>query len=209
MLVTRTAAGRAYSVPILYLVVGTAIGTLSMGALLQASGAGQIWGGLIGVLLGGGSVVLGIGSCRLLRAGGDELVVSGLGKRVSLERTAAAFGVRLQSGGRSSRWIVFVTDGQSSDELGDWFSEQGARRAITRLERALLPPADPHHRPLARAKRQVAAIEREWQAPLAEAQKTVQAYYDSPAWRRAKYGVVGLVIAYSIGMMIYLALTER
>lgn len=155
---------------------------------------------IAGVLLGAGAVAMAAGEFRVLTSVDDRLVIRGLRRRLVLDRAETAFGVRLQTSWRSARYIVVSTDGFVSDEVAEFVSEGNARRAIARLEASL------ETTPGRRAAAFVRAIEKPWQANVAEGQKIIDAYYTSPAWRRVKYGVIGLVIVYSLAMLLYGAL---
>ena len=187
MLITRPR--RAWSVPILLFAFGVVFLVFSLPERLIA-----------GVLLGAGAVAMAAGEFRVLTSVDDRLVIRGLRRRLVLDRAETAFGVRLQTSWRSARYIVVSTDGFVSDEVAEFVSEGNARRAIARLEAAL------ETTPGRRAAAFVRAIEKPWQANVAEGQKIIDAYYTSPAWRRVKYGVIGLVIVYSLAMLLYGAL---
>ena len=182
------------------LLFGFALAMLAgaIGALLKQSG----WGAVIGLGLFGAFVLwMAVSDLATLRIQDRALRIWGLFRYRQLEAEACAFGVRLQSGSRSSRFIVFATDGQASADVGDWGTERGARRGIERLSEALY--GDVPRRGSERAEREVEQVERTWKATLSVAQKTVDSYYQSPAWRRGKYTIVGLIVAYAIGMLLY------
>ena len=155
---------------------------------------------IVGVLLGAGAVAMAAGEFRVLTSVDDRLVIRGLRRRLALDRAETAFAVRLQTSWRSARYIVVATDGSVSDEVAEFMSEGNARRAIARLEASLATTSG------RRAAAIVRSIEKPWKANVAEGQKIIDAYYASPSWRRAKYGVIGLVILYSLAMLLYGAL---
>ena len=208
MLLTRSDPRRVTFVPLLYLLSVGVLAPLFSLVLLQAKSGGQAVGGVIGLLLAVGMAAAGISTYRTLQASDEELVVRGYKKKTTLRRAACAFGVRLLSGSRTSTWHVFVTDAKSSEDVAEYSSEKRARRAIERFERCLLPAADPNDRQLQRAKREVARIERDWQQAIAPALKAVKDYYASPKWRRIQYAVVGVVVAYVLGMALYGSLSQ-
>jgi hypothetical protein len=187
VLITRPR--RAWSVPVLLFAFGMAFLGFSLPERL-----------IVGVLLGAGAVAMAVGEFRVLTSVDDRLVIRGFRRRLVLERAETAFGVRLQTGWRSSRYIVVATDGSISDDVAEFVSEGNARRAIARFEAALETTSG------RRAAAVVRSIEKPWKAHVAEGQKIIDAYYASPAWRRAKYVVIGLVVVYSLAMLIYGAL---
>jgi hypothetical protein len=168
-------------------------------ALLKQSG----WGSVVGLGLFGGFVLwIALTELATLHIQDRALLLWGPFRRQRIDSDACAFGVRLQSGSRSVRYIVFATDGQTSIEVGNFATERGARRSIGRLSETLY--GDVPRRGSDRAQREIEQVERTWKANRTEAQNTIDAYYKSPGWRAGKYIVIGVVVAYSIGMSLYL-----
>jgi hypothetical protein len=118
---------------------------------------------------------------------------------------SCAFGVRLETSRESAGYIVFATDGQASVDLGEWSTEPGARRSVERARRALYGASSSSGS--SKAQRDVEQVERTWQANVAEARKTLDAYYQSRTWKISKYVIVGLLVSYSIGMLIHFYFT--
>lgn len=200
MLITPPGQHRAYSLPVLLFVFGIVFLVFSSAALMRAERLRDGFGMAFGALLGGGAIAMALAEIRVLSSAGDQVIVRGWRRRLALDRASTAFGVRLQTGWRSARYIVLITDGSVSDDVAEFLGEGAARRAIARLEAAL------GTEPGRRAAALVRAIEKPWKADVAEGQKIIDAYYASPAWRRAKYGVIGLVVVYSLAMLLYGAL---
>lgn len=142
-----------------------------------------------------------LGELAVVGLADHRLRLWGLLRRRELLAASCAFGVRLQTGSRSSRYIVFVTDGQASEDVGEWSTERGARRGIEKLSETLYGTTT--HGGSETAQRMVVQIESDWKATVAQAQQTVDAYYQSPAWRRGKYLIIALIVTYSIGMAAY------
>jgi hypothetical protein len=96
--------------------------------------------------------------------------------------------------------VLFATDGEASTDLGSWGSERAAERARQRVGSALFEPS---HEACSRATREVAGVEREWRAQHEKAQAVIDAYYQSPTWKRMPY-VIGIGLAlYVAGMLLY------
>jgi hypothetical protein len=197
VLITRQARRRAYNVPVLLFLFGSVFLIFSMAALVNVARLGDGFAMVFGLLLGAWAIAMSLGEIRVLRSVDDLVSVRGWRRTLTLDRASTAFGVRLQTSFRSSRYIVLITDGSVSDDVTECLSEGRARRAIARLEAAL------GTEPGRRAAAFVRSIEKPWQANVAEGQKIIDAYYASPAWRRAKYGVLGLVVIYSLAMLLY------
>ncbi len=160
------------------------------------------WGMVLGTGLFGGFVLfLALSELAVLTIADHRLRVRGLLRRNELLAAACAFGIRLHTGSRSSHYIVFVTDGQASADVGEWSTERGARRGVEKLSETLYGTAAQSGS--AAAQRQIAQIEGAWKATVAKAQESVDAYYRSPGWRWGKYLIIGLVVTYSIGMLLY------
>ena len=197
MLLTSRARRTVVILPLLVLTFASVMGGVAVSAFFKGS-----WGVVIGCgLFSSFCFWMAFDALVVLRVDGGALRLWGPFRRRELRAEACTFGVRLQAGARSSRYVVFGTDAQASVDLGEWQTERGARRGIQRLQQALY--GDAPRSPSTRAEREVEQVERAWQATMAEAQKSVDAYYQSPAWRRGKYLVIGLVVTYVVGMMLY------
>lgn len=209
MVITLSSKGRAFNVPVLLLAIGAGLLLAGVDAWRRADAWDDVYVGLAAAFAGAGSAWMGLSEGRGLVVSGEVLLSKGTWRRVALERQAALFGVRHQGGWRSSRFTVFVTDGTLRDDIAEFQSERGARSAIVRLERALLP-LPPDDESLRRSRRRAAAtvrsLEKDWKTNADAAQAQIDAYYASPSWRRAKYGVIAVVVLYSIAMLIYGAL---
>jgi len=112
---------------------------------------------------------------RLLR-------VRRLFSRDSLERSAAAFGVRREFVESAAEYVVFVTDGFRHVDVASCASEPAAKRAVRRLTDALLGGGPT---PNAAGEREVQRIEARWQRTIEEAQQLHSDYRASRGWRRA------------------------
>jgi hypothetical protein len=204
VLLTHRDPPRALSIPVLYFGAGLGILIVSIAALI---GGASPWGAGGGVLLGAASVAIALGSVRLITTDANALTVRGIKRRLALDRDASAFGVRLHTSHRSASYVVFVTDGSVQDDVAEFMSETSARGAIARLEKQLLGGTpEPGERSRRRGAAAVRSVEKEWRTRVGEGQKVIDAYYASPAWARAKYGVIALVVVYSLAMLIYGAL---
>jgi hypothetical protein len=203
MLLTLRSRRAALNLPLLLSAFAIGLGAAAAGALAK----GPNWGAVVGCgLLAALVAWMALDALALVRVEASSLHVWGPLRRQLLSADACAFGVRLNAGARSSRYVVFATDGRQSVDIGEWQTERGARGGVTRLSRALgieVPRAP------SAATREVERVERTWQASLGEAQQKIDAYYKSPGWRRGKYILVGLVLAYSIGMLLYLHFTRQ
>jgi hypothetical protein len=198
MLLTSGQRKAVLVLPVLLFVFATGMGVVTVGAFLS----GPSWGAVIGCGLFASFVFwMAFDELALVRVDGATLRVWGPFRRRELRAQGVAFGVRLQAGSRSSRYVVFASDGQQRVDIGEWQTQRGARGGVERLSRALYGN-DPRT-PNARAVREVEGVEREWQATLSEAQSKVDEYYKSPGWRRSKFIVLGVLVAYVIGMMLY------
>lgn len=198
MLLTSGDRKTVVVLPIFLFAFATAMGAVTVGSFLN----GPSWGVVIGCGLFASFVFwMAFDELAVVRVDGAALRVWGPFRRRELRAQGVALGVRLQAGARSSRFVVFATDGQASVDIGEWQTQRGARGGVERLTRALYGN-DPRT-PNARAAREVEGVERQWQASLGEAQKKIDDYYKSPGWRRSKYIVVGVLVAYVIGMMLY------
>jgi hypothetical protein len=184
--------------PLLLFGFGTGMALVAVNGLVRQTG----WGMVLGVGLFGGFVLfLAISEFSVVRVADHRLRVWGVLSRRELPAVSCAFGVRLQTGSRSSSYIVFVTDGEASADVGMWSTERGARGGIERLSVALYGTAQQSGS--VKAQRVIAQVEGPWKATVAQAQKAVDAYYQSPAWRRGKYLIIGLIVTYSLGMLAY------
>jgi hypothetical protein len=198
VLLTSRARQTVVVFPLLLFGFGTGMTLVAVNGLLRQAG----WGMVLGVGLFGGFVLfLAVGELAVVRLADHRLRLWGVLRRRELLAGACAFGVRLQTGSRSSRYIVFVTDGEASEDVGEWSTERGARRGIERLSETLYGTTVRSGSET--AQRVVVQIEAAWKATVAKAQKAVDAYYQSPGWRIGKYLIVGLIVSYSIGMMLY------
>jgi hypothetical protein len=207
-----TGSRRATYVPLLYFGAGgviTAAAVPTLGATTKDARLGVSMLLLLGVM----SLFFAVGSSRRLAVSGDALLVRGFGKTRSLELGACAFGVRLKTG-RSPTYVVFVTDGVASEDIGEWIRERGARAAVTRLETLFVqaePPLvggpPPRNRRLERARRQAARVESEWKSQVAVAEKAVAEYYRSRTWRFTKYAIPVALVLYVLGASLYFYLT--
>lgn len=122
------------------------------------------------------------------------------GKRQQLRAPDVAFGVLLRPSTRATEYVVFASDGAERCDLSTHISLTRARRSAERLGEALLEPG---HVPGAAAARAVQAQEQEWQEGAAQAQRIVDQYYRSPAWKWSKRVVIGVVTAYVVGLGLY------
>jgi hypothetical protein len=198
MLLTSRGHNAALSLPVLLLGLATILGVLAVGSLLK----GPAWGVVVPCgLFSSFAFWAAFDELALIRMDGATLRVWGPFRRGELRASGAAFGVRLRPSSRASRYVIFATDGQASIDLAELGTLRGARAGIERLSRALY--GGHLHIPNARAAQEVETVEREWQASAGEAQQQIDEYYRSPAWRRAKLIVIGVVLAYSIGMILY------
>jgi len=201
VLVTSRARQIVVVVPLLMFGFGMGMGALAVNAV-----RGQTWGVAIGAGLFGALVLwMALSELAVVRIDQRRLLLWGPFRRRELLADACAFGVRLETGSESSRYIVFAMDGQASVDLGEWSTERGARRSIERACQALYGASS--RSGSSKAQRDVEQVERAWQANVAEARKTLDAYYQSPTWRIAKYVMVCLIVSSSIGMLIYLYFT--
>ena len=205
---------RATYFPLVYFGIGALFTVVGVAALANTATESKA-GALTGFLLGAVSVYFASSAVRRLIANDEELVVRGLRTRRSLELSACAFGVRLKTG-RAPSYVVFVTDGVASEDIGEWARERAARSAVARLETLFGPlepslvggPAKPNRR-RERAKRQVARLENEWKSEVASAEKVIADYYQSRTWRFTKYAIAGGLVLYVLGASLYFYLTGQ
>jgi hypothetical protein len=205
---------RATYAPLSYFAVGALFTGVGLAALTTA-GEGSRTGALTACLLGAVSIYLACGSCRKLSANDEALLVRGFRKQRSFDLRACAFGVRLTTG-RSPSYVVFVTDGSASEDIGEWSRERGARSAVAHLETVFAPPEASlvggpakQSRRRERARRQVAAIENEWKSAVAVGERAVRDYYQSRTWRFTKYAIAGGLVLYVLGASLYFYLTGQ
>jgi len=198
VLLTSRARQTAVVFPVLLFGFGIGMTLVAVNGLLQQAG----WGMVLGVGLFGGFVLfLALGELAVVTLADHRLRISGLLRRHELLAAPCAFGIRLQTGSRSSHYIVFVTDGEASADVGEWSTERGARRGIEKLSETLYGTAT--HGGSDAAQRVVVQTESAWKTTVARAQQTVDAYYQSPGWKIGKYLIIGLIVSYSIGMLLY------
>jgi hypothetical protein len=197
MIVTLQARRSAWVVPVLLSIASLSLVVATVAAILSA----KSWGAVL-VAAVFAALICWTALSELLRieVRDGRLMVRGIWRSNMLEASRVALGVRLRSGSRSARFTVFISDGRGRADVADFGSEAASRRAVERLRSALLEPT---HVPAASAVREVEAVEREWQAQLAQTMQVVNAYYQSPTWRRAKYAVIAVLVLYVVGMALF------
>ncbi len=189
--------GRRRAVEVPFLLVAVA-GLLLFGALRTVLSSPRV-SAVVGLVIVMALLVgVALASFRVVFVRGAELVVWTPFGRTSLDARACAFGVRVHSGGRGVSYPTYVTDGDAMVDVSDHGSVRAADAAVARLEAAFVEETS------RRRSRAVAAVRRHregWERQHREAKAQVGAYYQSPAWRRAKWLVVGGVVVYLIAMV--------
>jgi hypothetical protein len=205
---------RVFYVPLLYFGASGFFTALSLAAF-QSESRDTSMSPLLSLSVGALFLCFAVASCRSISVSGAKLLARGFRKQRTLDLDACAFGVRLRPG-RSPAYVVFVTDSVSSEDIGEWGNERGARAAISRLQAHLAarkpsvsggaPQPNPRRK---RAEREVAEVERQWKRSIAAAEKTVADYYQSRTWRITRNVLVGGVLLYALGASLYFFLTQR
>lgn len=181
---------------------------LLCGALLLAPAAGVALrhDGLTSgtAMLGAGAIAVSLWcalSFRLLSRQDDTLLVRSLRGRQTFDARRAAFGIDATYSAKAGpTYTVFVTEGDRRQTIGDYHSRR-VLAAHQALSEALLELTDGH--PSKAQNRNARAIER-WVAQEDAARATVDAYYQSPAWKRLPIFIgVGLVL-YLLGMATFI-----
>lgn len=170
-------------------------GSVSMLGAARGAGSGVLGLVLLVVLAG-----VAVASVRTVATTGRELRVWSPFRRTALDARACAFGVRVTVGARGGvTYVVHATDGRVSADVSEHLTLRGADDAVARLEAAFV---EGESRARARVVARTRAQREAWQRQHREAQAQVDAYYRSPAWRRAKWLVVGGVLAYVAVMIV-------
>lgn len=197
MLIVQQRARRAIHVPLFMITVTALIAAASAHRLIANPGVGTAVMSVLTVAF----FVFSVFDLRVFTARGDELVIRGPRQDVRLARAACAFSVRVSYGTRGgATYTVYVNDGVRSHDLCDHWSAKSADRALARAERALLDAS------AADVAAQLALQRSRWESAQQDAQARIDVYYRSPAWRRAKWLVVGGVAIYVLVMIAWQAL---
>ncbi len=191
-------------VPFLMLFAGGGLLSFAVVFALRGPGLGTA---LVTALFGGAMLWAALAELIFVRVSGDRLLVRGPLRRGDFRRERCALGVRLQAGGRSSHYVVFVTDGENRADLGQYATERGAERGVERLTSALM--GGNVHAPGGKARSEVAATEAEWHGDVARTEQVLAEYYRSPRFRRTPYVVAGVVVLYVLGMAIFAYLSGK
>jgi len=203
MLLVSRSQRAALHLPLALLLIGGVAFVVGLFALVRGGGTPAA----VGTLFGTGVLWLGLSELIFAHVDRGTLTVRGAVRRSELHAQQCQLGVRLKSGSRSASYVVFVTDGRASAELGEWITERGARRGAERLASALLAGLVMENDERARVA--VQAVESEWKDQIATAERAAAAYYRSPVWKRTHYLVVAIVVTYVIGMAIYACLSGK
>ena len=201
LLISRSRRSVLYA-PALALAGSAAATVFFLMALIDPQGTRPVIGNLLGLAVFAGITWLFAADVAMVSVEGDRLVLRSLGSRRSVLTAAARIAVLFKPGGRFPKFGLMLTDGEAMAELGEWTTERAAERTAARIEAAFgLDDGAPARK---KAARHVETMELRWRKEVESGQRVIDAYYQSPAWRRAKYGVPLLVLLYLIGMGIYI-----
>ena len=135
---------------------------------------------------------------RWLRRDAGHLVVRGVGWTRRIDAASAAFGYRVTGVGKNTMIEVYVTDGGEKIRVLNHLplGPKRATASVGKLQAALLGSMESACSPGGLAVKADIEI-------LRHAREQVEAYYASPAWRRPGYLILGILIAYLLGMALF------
>ena len=197
MLITWRARKTLVVFPLAAFGLAALVLAFSLRALLRREGAGVTIGTL---LVGGFACWVGLDELSLVHVVAGKLAVRRPFQRHHLEVSECALGIRYKSGSRSARYVVYATDGENRADLGEWSSERGAERGRGRISRVLFEPGPLRE---TRAQQEVERVEQAWRAETEKISRVIDAYYQSPAWKRLPYVIGAGLAVYVIGMMLH------
>jgi hypothetical protein len=179
------------------------------GSLHAISGRPSSAGTLLSAGVCGGLCLFMLGQFRFASVTSrGRLYVRTLFARDGVDFRACAFGVSVTSHARGgSTYTVYATDGTARAELAECWTKRGSARALRRLEKCF--GVDGRDGSRAVAQTRVDTERQRVEASFASAQKQVDAYYESGAFRRAGYWLVAVVVLYTIGICLYAWLTHE
>lgn len=203
MIFVSRARRRALHAPIL--LVGAQLGCSALtGLLLRREGLS-----LPTVMVGVTAFVVSFWATftfRVVWREGDTLLVRGFGGKETFDARRAAFGIAATYGTRSGpTYTVYVTEGDRRQDIGEYHSRRvlPVHQALSECLLELDDGRGAHAR-----KRTEREIER-WMAQEDAARATVDAYYQSPAWKRLPILIgVGLAL-YLLGMGAFIHFGQR
>lgn len=165
-------------------------------------------GAWFGTLLGAGLSSLMLNQYRWASLGRNGRIVGRtLFGRDAVDSRTCALGIAITTGSKGgSTYTIYATDGTSRIEFAECWTRRGAESALRRLEACF----GVDHRDAARrsACTRIDSERQRLEASVSSAQRHVDAYYQSGAFRRAGYLVVGFIVLYVVGISVYAWLTH-
>jgi len=152
-------------------------------------------GSIVAVALCVGLFLLVLADVRVIQVRENRLLVRGPFAGHSLDASACGFGISVSAGGHGLIYHVYAADRLRRVDLADAFSQAGAERLASDLQRLLLDGTTATGR---RASMQ-AEVDEDWQrlkSQQASGRAEVDAYYRSSAFRRARKWILVGVVAY-------------
>ena len=200
MILVRPHRRSSLFVPVSFVLFTGAMVVTSAGAQLHSlDGIGARLGGLFGLAVSIALFVVVLRSIRTIRIVGDDLTVRGWGVARRFARSSCTFGLQLTHGSRGgTTYVIYVADGATRETFGDLWSQRAAMRALARLTAALLPAAA-----RAPAVAQAQAVLDAFASDQAAARAKVSAFWTS-RWRHVALVILVLVVAYGVGMALFL-----
>ena len=194
MILLSRSRRRALHVPVLYFVIALFLGALDA-LLLREKGpaGGSIALGLFALAMLG----LAVYTTRVVRREADEIVVRSLAQRFVFDARRAAFGVSVSYGGRSGpTYTVYLVEAGRRADIGEYGSRRVlvAHRDLTETFLEAAAAGEAYRSP---ARDSTSREMETWMAQEDAAKATVDAYYQSPAWRR-------LPLIIGVGLALYL-----